>query len=109
MATRILLLAAVSLSVLAGCATWEGARLYQRGTDALERGEPELAISDLERAAGLVPEASEIQNHLGLAYQAAGREAEARDAFARAVELDCDNEAAQENLAVAEHSQQRGR
>lgn len=109
MATRILLLAALALSVTAGCATWEGARFYRSGTDALERGEAELAISDLERAAQLVPEASEVQNHLGLAYQAAGREVEARDAFARAVELDCDNRAARENLAVAEHTRQEGR
>ena len=67
------------------------------------------AISELGRAAALVPEASEVQNHLGLAYQAAGRETEAREAFTRAVSLDCDNGAARENLAVAEHSQPKGR
>lgn len=108
MATRILLLAALAVTLGAGCATWQGARLYESGTDALERGDTTLAISDLERAATLVPEASEVQNHLGLAYQAAGREAEARQAFARAVELDCDNRAARENLAVAELRERRG-
>ena len=107
MAIRILLLAALTVCVGAGCATWEGARLYRDGTDALDRGETDLAITELEQAAVLVPEASEIQNHLGLAYRAAGRDADALQAFERAVALDCDNQAAQENLAVAELRQQR--
>jgi Flp pilus assembly protein TadD len=87
---------------LAGCASWEGAHLYRSGTAALDRGEPDLAIFDLERAAELVPTASEIQNHLGLAYTAAGRDADARLAFRRAVDLDCTNRAAADNLRVAE-------
>ena len=85
-----------------GCATWRGARLYQEGTAALDRGELERAVDDLEQAAALVPRASEIQNHLGLAYTAAGRDAEALQAFRRAVALDCDNAAAAHNLASAE-------
>jgi Flp pilus assembly protein TadD len=81
-----------------GCATFEGARLYQHGSAALERGDTTQAIADLERAAALVPQASEIQNHLGLAYAQAGRVVEARGAFRRALELDCDNAAALANL-----------
>jgi Flp pilus assembly protein TadD len=46
-----------------------------------------------------MPTASEIQNHLGLAYWSDGREAAALRALERAVELDCDNEAARANLA----------
>jgi Flp pilus assembly protein TadD len=87
---------------LGACATYEGARLYQRGTAELDRGEPGAAILDLEHAATLVPESSEIQNHLGLAYSAAGRDGDALRAFRRAVDLDCDNHAARENLAAAE-------
>jgi Flp pilus assembly protein TadD len=87
--------------LLAGCASFEGARLYARGTEALDRGELGAAIADLERAAALVPEASEVHNHLGLAYARAGREDEALREFERAVEVDCDNEAAQGNLAAA--------
>jgi Flp pilus assembly protein TadD len=90
----------------AGCASYEGARLYQSGTQALDRGEPARAIADLERAAELVPEASEVQNHLGLAYAAAGRDADALRAFQRAVDIDCDNRAAVENLAVARQSEE---
>ena len=85
-----------------GCASYRAARLYQSGSGALERGESGRAIADLERAADLAPQASEVQNHLGLAYAAAGRNDEAAAAFRRAVELDCDNAAARENLAVAE-------
>jgi Flp pilus assembly protein TadD len=95
--------AALALALaLSGCASFQGARLYRSGTLALDRGDVELAVADLERAAALVPTASEVQNHLGLAYAAAGREADARAAFQRAVDLDCDNSAASHNLYAAE-------
>jgi len=93
-------LVVASLLALAGCAEIRGARLYQRGTLALDRGDPVAAVDDLEAAARLVPQASEIQNHLGLAYLAAGREGEARVAFEQALVLDCDNRAARANLAA---------
>ncbi len=93
---------AILLLVASGCASFEGARLYRSGTDALDHGRPELAIERLERAAQLLPDASEIQNHLGLAYAQAGRREDARTAFRRALALDCDNEAARFNLAIAD-------
>ena len=94
------------LALLGGCAseplaTWQAARLYARGSAALEAGETDRAIRDLERAATLVPHASEVQNHLGAAYAADGRDADALAAFERAVDLDCDNAAAQRNLRAA--------
>ncbi len=55
-------------------------------------------MTALEAAAERVPHASEVHNHLGLAYQAAGRPGDARRAFERAVALDCDDRAARENL-----------
>jgi len=97
-----IVVAALWLCALPGCATFQGARLYKRGTDALDRGDTSGAIADLERAAQLVPQSSEIQNHLGLARAAAGQDDAALMAFRRAVELDCSNEAAQQNLAAAE-------
>ncbi|HME71957.1 MAG TPA: hypothetical protein VKM54_19105 [Myxococcota bacterium] len=95
-------LGALLASSLPGCASFEGARLYERGTQALDRGDASAAIADLEHAAQLVPQSSEIQNHLGLAHEAAGHDEAALLAFQRAVELDCSNEAAQQNLAAAE-------
>jgi len=92
----------VLLLGLVGCASLEGARLYRSGTSALDHGEPERAVADLERAALLVPQASEVQNHLGLAYAQLGRSQAAERAFRRAVELDCENAAARENLHAAE-------
>ena len=86
------------------CSSFQGARLYERGTRTLDAGDPERAVAELERASELVPHASEIQNHLGLAYAAAGRPDEALLAFRRAVELDCENEAALENLDAAERA-----
>jgi len=85
-----------------GCSSFRGARLYQSGTSALDRGDSAAAIAELERAAELLPEASEVQNHLGLAYQAAGRDRDAELAFRRAVALDCGNAAAVENLRVVQ-------
>ena len=98
---RRLLLSVALAACLTGCASWEGAQLYQRGTDALQRGDAS-AVADLERASQLVPQASEIQNHLGLAYEASGRDDDALAAFRRAVELDCDNAAAVANLKRSE-------
>jgi tetratricopeptide (TPR) repeat protein len=99
---RALALGLLLAALASGCASFEGARLYGRGTRALERGDGAAAIADLERAAALVPRASEIHNHLGLAYGRAGRHAEALAAFRRAVALDCDNRAAERNLRAAE-------
>ncbi len=95
----------VALAFLAGttatgCATYEAGRLYSAGSSVIS-SDPERAIVQLERAARLAPQASEIHNHLGLAYAEAGRPKDAIAAFERAVAIDCDNEAAQYNLARA--------
>jgi Flp pilus assembly protein TadD len=83
-----------------GCSAIEGARLYRDGTQALERGDAERAVRSLEGAAERAPDASEVQNHLGIAYLAAGRRDDALRAFERAVALDCSNAAARRNLAL---------
>jgi Flp pilus assembly protein TadD len=99
---RVLVTFLLAAAACLGCATFEAGQLYSSGTEALDRGDTARAIADLERAAELVPHASEIQNHLGLAYAAEGREREALLAFRRAVELDCGNLAARRNLRAAE-------
>ena len=100
LAHRVFAIGALSALLGAGCTAIEGARLYRDGTDALERGDAEQAVVALERAAERVPEASEVQNHLGLAYLALGRRGEAQLAFERAVALDCGNAAAVHNLEL---------
>ena len=107
--TRVFPILAVIFAVLCmGCSTgctsgpvlaFQGARHYAVGSEALERGEAARAVSELSEAARLVPHASEIQNHLGLAYWSTGEFDLARSAFERAVELDCDNQVARANLA----------
>ena len=89
------------LALVLGCAALEGHRRFEAGNAALDRGDVGRAVAELERAAALVPEASEVQNHLGIAYAAAGHDAAALAAFERAVALDCDNRAAAENLRAA--------
>jgi Flp pilus assembly protein TadD len=91
----------LSALLLSGCATLEGYRHFRLGTDALDAGDVARAVLELELAARLAPERSEVQNHLGIAYAAAGRPRDALAAFERAVALDCDNHAAQANLASA--------
>jgi Flp pilus assembly protein TadD len=93
----------VWIAVATGCQTgpgraMQGARHYSAGTKALNQGEGTRAIKELEQAAILVPHASEVQNHLGLAYWSDGQLVDARVAFERAIELDCDNTAARANL-----------
>ena len=95
---RRILALAVALALGSGCASYRGARLYVSGSEALEAGDTARALADLERAAALAPQRSEVQNHLGIAYLRAGRQADARAAFERAVTLDCSNPAAAANL-----------
>ncbi len=90
--------AALVCGALAGCANVEAMRSYRAGTDALDRGEPQRAVADLEHAAALAPDVSAIQNHLGIAYEETGRPSDAENAYERAVALDCDNRAAESNL-----------
>jgi Flp pilus assembly protein TadD len=98
----VIRLAALGLPLLLGCSSFEGYRHFQAGTVALDRGDALVAVVELERAAALAPEQSEIFNHLGLAYAAAGRRGDALFAFERAVALDCDNRAAAANLRAAQ-------
>lgn len=96
---RAALTIAVALSL--ACATVDATRLFRSGTAALDRGDAQRAVADLESAARLLPESSAVQNHLGLAYAAAARDEDALRAFERAVAIDCENQAAQTNLARA--------
>jgi Flp pilus assembly protein TadD len=94
------LIALATAAPLAGCASLAAARAFRSGTEALDRGETGRAVAELERAAALAPTASAVHNHLGIAYEAAGRRDDARRAYERAVELDCANQAAWRNLAA---------
>ncbi len=99
--TREAVVVALLAVGLVGCTGFRAARLYQQGTAALNAGDAVAAISQLGEAARLQPEASEIQNHLGLALVETGQHAKALAAFRRAVDLDCSNVAAARNLAAA--------
>ena len=102
------ILGALLVLFSSGCTTYRAARLFQSGSAALDRGDLPVAVADLERAALLAPQASEIQNHLGIAYTESGSHAAALAAYQRAVELDCDNAAAQHNLRLAQESKLAG-
>jgi Tfp pilus assembly protein PilF len=99
------------LACLFGCSALEGPRLHVQGTEALERGDYAQAREKLSQAAELVEHpraASQVQNHLGLAYLGEGNPELASAAFQQAVELDCRNEEAQHNLDVVAQSLSSG-
>lgn len=98
MTRRHAILASLLAITLPACASIEAAQHYRSGTVALDRGETATAVAELERAASLEPDAAHVQNHLGIAYEQAGRRADAVQAYERAVALDCENDAAQANL-----------
>lgn len=80
--------------------TLEGGRYYVRGTESLDSGHLDQAIYELTMASRLVPEASEVQNHLGIAYWRISDVERARMAFETALSLDCENQAARTNLSL---------
>lgn len=99
------------LGGLLACSVLEGPRLHVQGTEALERGDYAQAREKLSQAAELVEHpraASQVQNHLGLAYLGEGNPELASAAFQQAIELDCRNEEAQYNLDVVAQSQPIG-
>ena len=94
----LLALALAALASAGGCASLEAARHAERGSQAIDAGDPLRAIAELEKAVALEPRAAALHNNLGIAYLAAGRVADARRSFERAVALDCGHEPAQRNL-----------
>jgi Flp pilus assembly protein TadD len=98
---RPLCFIAVAGLAMVGCAAVEGERAYRSGTHALERGDMESAVADLEAAVARAPGSSEVHNRLGIAYAAAGRSDDAIHEFESAVALDCDNATARRNLTRA--------
>ncbi len=108
LSSLLLLLVPFLAMSLVGCTGLRAAHLYQQGTIALNAGDAELAISRVGEAGHLLPDASQIQNHLGLAFLATGQREKALTAFQRAVELDCSNAAAVHNLAAVRATAQEG-
>lgn len=91
-----------------------GAGCSPRGPDALRRGDEALAagriaeaIPLLERAVADLPGNASAWNQLGLAYHAAGRNAEAQKAYLRALNDDRNFFDAHFNLGALEFEQRR--
>ena len=106
-ASRLLAVVALLTATALGCASLQGVRAYRSGTAALARGQTTLAISELERASELMPDNSDVYNQLGLGHARAGQLDQAVAAFERAGELDCGNQAAVVNLALAKEQRSR--
>ncbi|CAH2055017.1 unnamed protein product, partial [Iphiclides podalirius] len=80
-----------------------------RAASHFKLGEHELAIADCTAALALQPNYGKAHGRLGLALTALDRHREAQAAFARAAQLDPDNESYKENLRLAEEKlAQRG-
>lgn len=71
--------------LVAGCRP-HGVEALRRGDEALRAGRTGEAIALLEQAATDLPTEARVWNHLGLAYHAAGRDAEALKSHLRALD-----------------------
>jgi len=105
LATPILLALSVPLVLLAGSA-WSrintqtrANRLFSEGNQLISLDQPSLAISVLQSALELRPEAAEIRSTLGLAYSLAGDNTAAIASFNAALELEPSNPIIRFNLA----------
>jgi Flp pilus assembly protein TadD len=74
---------------------------FQKGSELLAASSPHAAIVPLERARDLEPDQGSIREVLARAYFRAGRFAEARAEFARAVEIDPVNDYALFGLGLS--------
>ncbi len=99
--TGVVAILLCSMLGLTDCTATRGASQYRAGSRALARGDITRAILKLEAANASLPDRSEILNHLGIAYDKAGRSEDAMRAFEQAVAADCRNNAAESNLMVA--------
>lgn len=72
---------------------------YRQGLEALERGDTEAAIRELESARDLEPSEALYQAQLGEAYAGAGRLSEAVAAYEAALRLEPDDPALRNNYA----------
>ena len=105
LATPILLALSVPLVLLAGSA-WSrmntqtrANRLFSEGNQLISLDQPSQAISVLQSALELRPEAAEIRSTLGLAYSLAGDNTAAIASFNAALELEPSNPIIRFNLA----------
>jgi len=105
LATPILLALSVPLVLLAGSA-WSrmntqtrANRLFSEGNQLISLDQPSQAISVLQSALELRPEAAEIRSTLGLAYSLAGDNTAAIASFETALELEPSNPIIRFNLA----------
>jgi len=75
-------------ALLVSCAMTEAMKHFGEGTRALERGDWETAIAELEKARELDPKTSTVRNNLAVAYGAIGRTEESWWEVRQAVLLD---------------------
>lgn len=89
----------LALSLLSACGFFEADALYKSGSQALERGQYQECIEQLEKAKALLPNASSvIRNNLGVCYARAGRNKEAWFEYRQAVINNHQNNAALKNF-----------
>ena len=89
----------LALSLLSACGFFEADALYKSGSQALERGEYQECIQQLEKAKALLPSASSvIRNNLGVCYDQVGRKKDAFYEYRQAVINNHQNNAALKNF-----------
>ena len=86
------ILVAVSGSLRAQPAAPAGPADLQKAKDLLDHGHADQAIAILKKLADVEPPIMSVEHDLGLAYYSSGELAEARDAFAKAIEQDASDQ-----------------
>jgi len=94
------LAAVAALMLLATGCTPSGERALVEGDRLLREGKTVEAVRMIEHAVETLPQNARALNQLGLAYQTAGRDDEARRAYLRALDLDRNLFEANHNLAL---------
>lgn len=91
----------LALSLLSACGFFEADALYKSGSQALERGQYQECIEQLEKAKALVPNLSSfIRNNLGVCYDRVGKNKDAWFEYRRAVINNPQNNPALKNFGA---------
>ena len=88
------------LTILAGCGNIESVKLYNQGTELLEKGQYDQAIANFDKAIEINPRYAEAYNNRGIAYLRKGQYDKAISDFTKVIEINPKDAMAHENRGL---------